>query len=349
MQTYLVRIKPKSSFGTPLHSDTIFGHLCWMYRYLYGEEKLKKDILNTYDTQPAFIVSNGFPKEHLPRPILPPLSQNELEAIIKKYFMTKPLKDKNGQLLSEREKRFYGLSILKKIKKEHFILAEDLLAIKDSLCEKAVTEMLLSRRITGQGKEIETSFKFKKEAFPHNTISRLSGTVVKEGGGFYHTQEEAYIGKEDFLEMDIYIKTEPSLLNKDRLRELFLALSQYGFGRDKSTGKGSFELVEIKEIELPQKGSAVMSLSYFIPGSSLKSGYYELFTKFGRLGGHYAISEIPFKSPLILMTPGSVFKVEEKRQYYGMAIKGIHKKEEIRHQTYLFPYFVTLLEAKDVL
>jgi CRISPR/Cas system CSM-associated protein Csm4 (group 5 of RAMP superfamily) len=91
-----------------------------------------------------------------------------------------------------------------------------------------------------------------------------------------------------------------------------------------------------------------MSLSYFIPDSSLKSGYYNLFTKFGRLGGHYAISEIPFKNPLILMTPGSVFKIEEKKPYYGVTVKGIHKKEEIRHQTYFFPYFLTLAEENNV-
>lgn len=348
MQTYLVRIKPKTTFGTPLHSDTTFGHLCWMYRYLYGEENLKKDILNDYDTHPTLIVSNGFPKNHLPRPILLPLSQSELEEILKKYFLKKPLKDKNNQIFSEREKRFYGLSILKKIKKEQFILAKDLLEIKDSLCEQAVTEMLLSERITGQGKEIEPFFGFKKAAFPHNTISRLSGMVVQEGGGFYHTEEEGYINKEGFLEIDIYIKTEPSVINKKRLNELFFTLSQYGFGRDKSTGKGSFKLLEIKEVELPKEGNAVMSLSYFVPDSSLKDGYYGLFTKFGCLGGHYATSEIPFKNPIILMEPGSIFKVETIKDYYGVAIKNIHAKIKIKHQTYLFPYFVKLLEGKYV-
>ena len=38
MANYKLYLKPLSPFQTPLHSDTIFGHICWAIRYLYGEK-----------------------------------------------------------------------------------------------------------------------------------------------------------------------------------------------------------------------------------------------------------------------------------------------------------------------
>ncbi|RKX62463.1 MAG: hypothetical protein DRP41_07290, partial [Thermodesulfobacteriota bacterium] len=61
-----------------------------------------------------------------------------------------------------------------------------------------------------------------------------------------------------------------------------------------------------------------------------------------------AITEIPFKNPLILMAPGSVFKVKKIKDYYGIGVRNIHAKTKIKHQTYLFPYFLGLSESKHV-
>ncbi len=40
MNTYLAKLTPSSPIITPLHSGILFGHLCWAYRYLYGDAKL---------------------------------------------------------------------------------------------------------------------------------------------------------------------------------------------------------------------------------------------------------------------------------------------------------------------
>ena len=37
--TYRIEIEPLSSFLTPFHSDTIFGHMVWALSDLYGKDE----------------------------------------------------------------------------------------------------------------------------------------------------------------------------------------------------------------------------------------------------------------------------------------------------------------------
>jgi len=72
LRWYKAQFKLKSWFASAWQSDTIFGHLCWGMRYLYGEDKLE-DFLKLYDGgMPPLLVSNGFPGEFLPQPITAP-------------------------------------------------------------------------------------------------------------------------------------------------------------------------------------------------------------------------------------------------------------------------------------
>jgi CRISPR-associated protein Csm4 len=81
MARYRLIIKPLSPFQTPLHSDTLFGHICWALRYLKGEAELLK-FLKAYNNDNApLILSSGFPKDYLPMPVLRPLSVDEERAL----------------------------------------------------------------------------------------------------------------------------------------------------------------------------------------------------------------------------------------------------------------------------
>ena len=74
MKWFRAKFKLKGWVASAWQSDTLFGHLCWGMRYLHGEEELK-DFLRLYDDgTPPLLVSNGFPGELLPNPIMPPLS-----------------------------------------------------------------------------------------------------------------------------------------------------------------------------------------------------------------------------------------------------------------------------------
>lgn len=71
MKWHKVKFKLKSWFASPWQADTIFGHLCWGMKYIYGEDSLQA-FLNSYQTgSPPLLLSNGFPGDLLPRPILP--------------------------------------------------------------------------------------------------------------------------------------------------------------------------------------------------------------------------------------------------------------------------------------
>jgi len=316
MQIYKITIRFLNYIGTPLHSDTIFGHFCWIYRYIYGEKRLKEDILKNYETSPNIIFSCGFPSGYLPRPVLAPVSLKELENLIKDEPFLK------------------RLEILKEIKKIKFLPIKTLENLHKNLSEINIIKSLL--------KEKKNSPSVRPFTMPHNSICRLSGRVQE----FYHMDYMIYENKEPYFDIDIYLKT--NIIVEKKIRAAFEVLGSYGFGKDKSLGAGHFKLLDVKKVSFPQEGNAVMSLSYFVPDNGLKDGYYSLLTKFGKLGGHYAITEIPFKNPLILMEPGSVFKIETIKDYYGVAIKNIHARMKIKHQTYLFPYFVRLLEEKHV-
>ncbi len=98
MKLYKVTLKPKTSFATPLKGDTIFGHLCWMILYKFGEDELNKLLTNYKNKKPFLIVSDGFAKDYLPKPNLPMHMLNETdkkEARKKKWVSWKDLKEGN--------------------------------------------------------------------------------------------------------------------------------------------------------------------------------------------------------------------------------------------------------------
>ncbi len=71
MQLYKCTLTPKSIFGTPPKGDTIWGHLCWMIRYIYGNDHLES-LLNTYrESNPFLVVSDAFYQGYLPKPKMP--------------------------------------------------------------------------------------------------------------------------------------------------------------------------------------------------------------------------------------------------------------------------------------
>ena len=74
MKSYRVEIIPRSAWGGPLQADTLFGHLCWALVYTEGENALR-DFLRLFETpEPPLVLSNGFLKGCLPRPLLPPVT-----------------------------------------------------------------------------------------------------------------------------------------------------------------------------------------------------------------------------------------------------------------------------------
>jgi len=80
MKTYRVRLGLDSASLSAWQSDTIFGHLCWTVRYEEGEEALGEFLAPFLAGEPPLVLSNGFPGDLLPRPVLPPQLPPGLET-----------------------------------------------------------------------------------------------------------------------------------------------------------------------------------------------------------------------------------------------------------------------------
>lgn len=333
MKIFRIQICFKSSLATPLRSDTLFGYICWIYRYWKGEEALLRDILQNYDENPVIVVSEGLPSGYFPYPVLPPMSNEQGERLFKEFYPDQS----RSQFIS-------FLSQMKKLKKTRWIELSDLEKIRDELSSVSLIRSLVSKKMADK-KGLGTDKKEKKmpSLVPHNTINRLSGSVEKLGGGFYHTVEIPARN----AAFDVYLMTS---LNWDTetVNDLFRRMGQWGYGKDRSLGKGRFDVQKIEKCDFPEAGNAVLSLSYFVPDTAVGDGYYDLETKYGKLGGSYSQGAYAYpKTPVLMLRPGAVFRVKEIKACYGKSIGHVHPVlREVRHQTYLFPYFVNLREAE---
>lgn len=169
---------------------------------------------------------------------------------------------------------------------------------------------------------------------PHNTINRLTNSTLVEGGVF--SLKETFVSA-----IDIYLKASSEEW-KNRVFGLLRELSQAGYGRKKSIGKGQFSVVELNECNFPtiEKANGFVTLSNFCPAEGDPTeGLYETFVKYGKLGEDFTFCGNPFKRPLLMIKAGSVFKtIGDSKEFYGRLVQnGIAPaKPEVVHYAYCF-------------
>jgi len=331
-RNYTIRLILKSPIITPFQSDTLFGHICWAINYLKWDDKREvEDFLALYDQKkPPLLISNGFPKDYLPKPITRPILQEELESIFGK---------------ENRKENSYKI---KTIKRAELIRKDDLLQI----IKGQISPEILFRKLAKNFEKEEKKRKKrgKKEVVYHNTINRVTNRVTT---GLYEQEETFYAP--DFNEFEIYLKT--NYFNKDDLRRIFEFISMGGFGKDKSIGKGRFKfsIIEGTDLKDSDNPNGFMTLSSYIPHSEAPTkGYYEILLKYGKLGGDFAMGSAevdnnPFKKPLIMFRAGSTFYDSDydKSKIYGSLLKDVHKNPKIRHYGYAFPLGINMEEENN--
>lgn len=72
METYRLRITLAAPTATPWQADTLWGHLCWALLRRRGEAALAAFLESYAHGEPALVLSDGYPADRLPRPLLPP-------------------------------------------------------------------------------------------------------------------------------------------------------------------------------------------------------------------------------------------------------------------------------------
>ncbi len=154
----------------------------------------------------------------------------------------------------------------------------------------------------------------------HNQINRLTNTTGEEGSLFELEERFVKGGK-----LNIYARIREGFeKDANRLFELF---ASGGFGRKKSSGKGAFKILGIREfdnLDGVEEPGRYLSLSHFVPAQSDPTeGVYKVMVKYGKLGEERSVGGNPFKKPLLMIRPGAVFTTDNFRPYYGRMVENI--------------------------
>ncbi len=291
MKLIRIKIKPCSLFRSPFHSDTLWGSLALLVSY--GAMNIKiGDFINLFRSdEPPFILSDGFPGDFLPVPVI--------------YKMKKIKKDDGSEIEYKKLKKLSLVSFddFKKIINGGDITIENYDKIKD----------------------------FCKNQRIRNTINRLTEGTMEEGGLYrireqYLPEGIEYISvyalvKDEWIEKLIYLFW---LLGKYGYGAD--TTSGYGF----FDVEEKYENLTVELIEALEKPNSVVHLSHYVPKKEDPfDGFYEIEIKFGRLGGHYAQMGYPFKKPIAYIKPGSVFKTDKPEYFYGRILNNICKYPEV--------------------
>lgn len=311
METIKIVLRLKTPLVTPLQSDTIFGHFAWGVFYKYGEERLK-ELLQDFETKPFIVFSDGFDEGKLPKPYLSP------------YLIPPNFMDLN-----------------KMYKKTNFIPQDWIFESIDNLTDKAIFEKFKEEKLKEclenpcekcEEKQIKVKSQ-EKVLTLKNSIDRRFNRTSK---GLYAITETFH--KENF-EKVIYAKYEKEKISLQEIKDIFEFIGIRGFGKDKNSGKGKFE-VEIQEnfkeencFEPKENRFFYLNLSTMFRDEKLQLSYGKKITKFPKAGGNLA-SHNPFKNPVIMFQPGTTFIVGEFSEFYGKAKEEVFNKKGYFHSGY---------------
>lgn len=330
---YRYKLKPRSPVTTSLMSDTFFGHFCWAALFEKGESFLQ-DFLAAYEKEkPAPVLfSSAFKAGFLPRPAMPQAGRKKMQQFVDRYFVVDPDGALKGK--SEKQKQFEGMAAAKKWNKQRFISTESWSQLKNNYSESGLLKIFYEQFRQGKDKE-ESSFETMISA--SNSINWFSGTVSEEGGLFQ--RESSWFYHNACLDLYVEVNLEEMVPLIDWFLTDYLPLN--GFGKDKSVGMGSFDIILDKSFNTNlfkvDLSNAAMTLSAgAFEGIEQYPSFYRLMTKFGKLGGTFSVSSpsggpvLPFKKPILMLEPGAVFFTTEKLNKQPL-LKNVHSDKRIRH------------------
>ncbi len=169
----------------------------------------------------------------------------------------------------------------------------------------------------------------ENETVIRNSINYKTSTTGSDGFDPYGEIEFSFSKK------DIYFLIGDNFTTDDLTRTLQI-VSEMGYGKDATIGKGRFRFSALEKIDLNTNSTTYMALSPFTPNDlQCKDIFYEPFTRFGKIGAS-RVSTNPFKKPIVLADSGAVIQFQETQniQYLGKAIKNISTYKDVVHQGY---------------
>lgn len=169
----------------------------------------------------------------------------------------------------------------------------------------------------------------KAETVLRNSINYKTSSTDGDGFDPYGESENSISQK------DIYFLIDSSF-SAEELKNSFELLSQMGYGKDTTIGKGRFEFTDFQEVDMRKESTSFMALSPFVAnGLKCDKLFYEPFTRFGKHGAELA-NKNPFKKPIILANSAAVinFSSLHNLDYVGHSVKGHSAHSNTVHQGY---------------
>ena len=290
----IIYIEPRSSFR-PLSSDTLYGAIVSTLQTLSQDFK---ELLPPTE-KPPFLISSAFPY----------VQGSEIS-----HFFPRPLE-------KIQENSNIDNTFRKKIKTVHYVHE----TIFEKWINGEVNEEILSKnsdnyQICGgllYPKGLNLDFSIKSLDSARNSLNRL--TYFSD---FFFTSGYYYRNAGLFF-MVRFLNPKFESKYKDPLLGSLKFLRDRGFGGDVSSGKGHFEIYEIKDHEIinePADGSRFISLSKYLPTEDeieafkeKRNLWYDFYTKRGRDSGGRIRKKVRF------FLEGSSFP-QIGKEVYGKAI-----------------------------
>lgn len=297
MDTFRLKLRPRSPWRTPWQADTLAGMLMAVCARLHGADFLRDRLIRPMlEGRPPFVLSDACPGDFLPAPIWLRLAQ------------WPPNVDR------KRLKRARWLP------KDHFEAARngnappvEALIEEDAVLRTSTRQHNTLDRLTDTTGEADTGLG------PYNRPEiQLQTPVRRTQAPGPHLDGAHYLS--------VYCRIlEPGA--EDLLLELVDELALTGFGADTATGRGQFELVGDPENTpdfdtAPEQANTLIALSTFQPAENDPvDGLWDAFPKFAKFGPDLGLDDVR-KNTLVLFRPGACFKTGEapRRPFLGRAI-----------------------------
>ncbi len=315
MEFMEVVILPLSPFGTPLKGDTLFGHFCW-------EVARDPDLLEgglapwveLYSERPFAVFSSAFPCRY------------EGGRILEYAFPAPPLPPDFGSELAAREKAG-RLRQRKQNEEKVWIVLEGELGIPWRGSRKMASDGLFAEKAGPQSDPVVKPFDRH-----HNRIHRLYGRTAPRDFAPFTQRDLAW---RPGTHLFFFALVDASATDRDRVACGVERIGLTGFGRDASTGRGRFQVVDIRSWrwQPPEGADAAYATAPVVPErDTYRAIYHQPFTRYGRLGDRLASSGNPFKNPVLMADEGAVLVPHDpahlRRPYLGRALQGLAEVDD---------------------
>ena len=335
MKEYIIHLAPRSHYEITIHSDTLFGAICWGIRMLFGENMLVQ-LLEEYKTSPPFLISSGFPfkfsgknyRYYLPKPVLKPLTIHELAAFSPKADVKKETyhsKKLDAIWIADKYKKFkkikfVGISNFKKVLKK-----PDEAELFTDYLDGFLSEPHYCRVEPGQ----------------KNSLDRLTNSTAGSGNTFY---VPAIAYREKF---GLYFLLKCKNID-DYIKPVLCFLEDSGIGPNARTGKNWFR-VEVAEKTLfdgnsGQYGDSFITLSRYIKNEPINAEYsfYQIASVRSKVESRLEFAgEDVWKHRVSYFTAGSMIRPANIAEHYGRLalVKSVGRKV-IYQYGYAYPVWI---------